>query len=411
MPDAHRPDAARTAIRLLVVIGSFNRGGCERHLLRVLPVLDPDCIEVEVFVLDKRGPLANVIESCGVPVHAPWIKGGGSRNPLFRGARIAVVSFQLWMYLIKRRPQITHYFLPASYLIGVPVAIMAGVKRRVLSRRSLDHYQRARPWLAAIERAFHRTTTAFIGNSRTVVQQLVEKERVPAERATVIYNGVPIPELVTEQREEIRAIHALGSNTLVMVIVANLIPYKGHVDLLRACARARDKLPVDWVLLIIGRDDGIGDELVHLVKELGLSNQVRFLGERDDVESVLAVCDIGLLVSYQEGFSNAILECMAAGLPMVVTDVGGNAEAVADGETGRVVPLGDEAGLADALAELAGDADLRRAMGCAGRQRVLNLFGLDRCVEDYTRFYQAVAADHFVGDFADVEFRDHEFLD
>ena len=157
--------------------------------------------------------------------------------------------------------------------------------------------------------------------------------------AALIYNGVHAnnmtgPALRARGREEL----GLGRDALVLIMVANLIPYKGHVDLLRALAEANPDLPAGWVLLAVGRDDGIGQCLSTLAGELEISTRVKWLGERDDVASLAAIADIGLLTSHEEGFPNVVLEGMAAGLPMVVTDAGGSVEAVVDGETGRVVP-------------------------------------------------------------------------
>jgi glycosyltransferase involved in cell wall biosynthesis len=182
----------------------------------------------------------------------------------------------------------------------------------------------------------------------------------------------------------------LAAETLVLVLVANLIPYKGHADLLRALAMARDRLADDWTLLCVGRDDGIGGELAALARDLGLGRHVRWLGHRDDGPALLAAADIGLLCSHEEGFSNAILEGMAAGLPMVVTDVGGNAEAVLDDDTGLVVPARDPTRLAEAIVALARDPARRQAMGAAGRRRVATKFTRQACVLAYERLYEGM---------------------
>ena len=115
---------------------------------------------------------------------------------------------------------------------------------------------------------------------------------------------------------------------------------------------------------------------------------MRFLGQRLDVDRLLQAADFGVLPSRaNEGFSNAILESMRAGLPMIVTDIGGNAEAVVDGETGFVVPPADPSALAAALLRLAQHPDLRRKLGAAGRERVRTVFTLDACVANYRALY------------------------
>ena len=174
------------------------------------------------------------------------------------------------------------------------------------------------------------------------------------------------------------------------LLVANLIAYKGHADLLQALGRVRDDLPEGWVLLCAGRDDGPGDDLKAAATALGIGGGVRWLGERSDVPTLLACADIGLLCSHQEGFSNSILEGMAAGLPMIVTDVGGNPESVVDGVTGMVAPPRDPRALGDAILALARDPERRKAMGEAGRRRAVESFSLEACVARYERLYDTL---------------------
>jgi glycosyltransferase involved in cell wall biosynthesis len=121
-------------------------------------------------------------------------------------------------------------------------------------------------------------------------------------------------------------------------------------------------------------------------------DQISFFGSRDDVADILAASDIGILASHQEGFSNAVLEGMAAGLPMVVTDVGGNAEAVLDGVTGLVVPARDPRRLAQAITQLAHDKQRRVAFGTAGRQRAAECFSQEQCKRRYDVLYRGLLA-------------------
>ncbi len=175
-----------------------------------------------------------------------------------------------------------------------------------------------------------------------------------------------------------------------MTLVANLFAYKGHADLLLALAGRRDQLPDGWVLLCIGIDKGQGEALKRQSEQLGLSKNIHWLGERDDVTDLLAASDLSLLVSHEEGFSNAVLEGMAAGLSMVVTDVGGNPEAVIDGETGLVVPAHDPEALGAAVVRLAGDRGLRTRFGEAGLKRFQEKFTLARCVQRYVVLYRGL---------------------
>lgn len=372
-----------------MVVGSLDNGGTERHLLQVLPALDRARFRPEVFALQRRGVLANRLEAAGVPVRAPWISGGRDWHALLKIARLMLVTFQLWAYLLVKRPGAVHMFLPASYLLGMPAACMALVRRRLMSRRSRNHYQQNKRLAGWFERRWHRLASAIVGNSQRVMDDLLHDEKVPPGRAALIYNGVE-PMVIAPDRAVTRAALGISAHQLVIVMVANLIAYKGHRDLIDACGRVTDRLPPDWRLLIVGRDDGIEGELADRARRVGIAANVQFLGERDDAPALLVAADIGVLASHEEGFSNALLEMMSAGLPAVATDVGGNAEAVIDGACGLIVPPRDPSALGAALARLASAPELRARFGAAARARVEEHFTVRRCVAAYEDLYEAV---------------------
>jgi glycosyltransferase involved in cell wall biosynthesis len=128
------------------------------------------------------------------------------------------------------------------------------------------------------------------------------------------------------------------------------------------------------------------------VEARGLKANVEFLGERSDVPALLAAADFGVLSSYEEGFSNVILESMAAGLPMIVTNVGGNPEAVLDRQTGIILPPHDPAALGQAILDLAQDPELRRRLGAAALLRVQKDFSMESCVDAHEGLYEQLLA-------------------
>ncbi|MGB9624120.1 MAG: glycosyltransferase, partial [Phycisphaerae bacterium] len=131
--------------------------------------------------------------------------------------------------------------------------------------------------------------------------------------------------------------------------------------------------------------------LRDLARRLGIADHVRFLGRRDDVPQVLGAFDVFALTSRREGMSNAILEAMACGLPVVATRTGGNAELIVDGQTGLLIESGRAESLVRALRMLTDRADLREAMGTAGRRRIESLFTIGRMAEAYARMYERIA--------------------
>jgi len=152
---------------------------------------------------------------------------------------------------------------------------------------------------------------------------------------------------------------------------------------------------LDWTLLCIGRDTGIGNDLQVLARDLSIASHIRWMGLRQDVIKLLQLSDIGLLASHQEGFSNAILEGMAAGLPMIVRDVGGNSEAVLNGQTGLVVPPHQSTALGDTIVELAMNRGRISTMGMMGRARIYEFFSLNDCVDRYENLYMGLLGKKF----------------
>lgn len=388
----------RQPLPILYVIGSLDVGGAERHLARVVPALDRERWAPAIYTFNRRGDLADAVERSGVPVYSPRIPAFlRSRNLLSRMMRLSFTFTHLVWHLMRNRPCLVHYFLPASYLIGLPATFLAHaltvftgkLPLRVMSRRSLALYQRNHPVAARLERLLHRGCSAVIGNSRAVIAEL-EAEGVRPEQLQLIYNGIETPPVDDFDKGAKRAELGLSDDSLVIVQVANLIPYKGHADLLEAFAKLSKELDSEIVLCLVGRDDGIGAELASKARALGIGEQVRWLGVRDDVSEILAIADIGVLSSHQEGFSNAVLEGMAAGLPMVVTRVGGNPEAIIDGETGLIVSPSNPHDLAEAMGRLAKEPTLRRRFGAAALARQKRKFSLKRCLEGYERVYAAL---------------------
>jgi len=378
-------------MKVLYVIGSMEVGGAEQHLLRVAVALRERGYKPEVFTLTPGGPLTRSFLENNVPVHGvrlPELLTRALRHDrILAWAGLMYSAAALWWLYWRKRPQIVHFFLPAAYIVGGVVSLFAPPIVRVMSRRSLNLYQAKHRLFRRIEHGLHPRMDIVCGNSKAVIEDL-KAEGIPPSRLRLIYNGIPLDRFdKCRSPNHIRSELQIGDDTLVLVMVANLIPYKGHADLIDALGLIKNRLPPNWVLLCIGRDDGIRERLETRAHASGLQAHVRFLGSRVDVPDLLCAADIGVLCSHEEGFSNAILEGMAARLPMIVTNVGGNAEAVIHGDTGLVVPARDPEALAAALLSVALNPD-RGVMGVRGRTRVTALFSMQACVGAYSDLYQ-----------------------
>tara|TARA_Y100000588_G_scaffold133008_1_gene145842 strand:+ start:8794 stop:9954 length:1161 start_codon:yes stop_codon:yes gene_type:complete len=372
-------------IDILIIIGSLDTGGTERHLTQVLPRLKQEGIRIAIAAFSRPGELAPLLAAKDVPVLSPklskWVE---DITPL----KFLIKVFWLGWIISSLRPRVVHSFLPEGYLLGTLWAILLRIPLRVMSRRSLNHYQEHHPFLTLLERWLHRKTHALIGNSDAVVEELKREAGPCADRVQLIRNGVDTKRfLQTKPRTQVRSDLGIPETGLLITKVANCIPYKGHRDLLDALHLIADKLPKNWWLACVGRDDGPLQSLQAQAQHLGLSEHILWLGSRQDIPNILSASDIGVLTSHEEGSSNAILEYMAAGLPIIATSVGGNPEIVQDGITGILVPPKTPAPLSSALLTLSKNVSLRKSMGMSGRDRVEECFSIENCVQSYRETY------------------------
>ena len=267
-----------------------------------------------------------------------------------------------------------------------------------MSRLSLNFcHQTLWPYRVIEPCLLHRLVDITIGNAHAVLRDL-RAEGVPEDKLRLVYNGIDGATLrgMMVDRDEARLQLGIASDALVLSAVGNLHVYKGHADLLQSLSLLRGRLPENWVLIVAGRDaQGSLGNLRRRANDLGLSRNVRFVGERNDVPVILSAADIHISASHHEGFPNNILEAMSAGLPVVATAVGGVPEQVIDGETGLLVPPRDHAALASTIDVLAADVDARQAMGRAGREYVTRTFRIERSVAALSKIYLAAAAPGF----------------
>jgi glycosyltransferase involved in cell wall biosynthesis len=203
----------------------------------------------------------------------------------------------------------------------------------------------------------------------------------PAGRVAVVRSGVDVAAFAPgtpDERAAARAALGLAGCQPAVLCVARLSPEKNVGGFLEAAAIAARRAP--GARFLVAGGGPLGPTLRYQIECLDLSGQARLLGRRDDVPRLLAAVDVLCLPSREEGLGLAVLEAMAAGLPVVATNVGGVPEVVAAGETGLLVPPGDPAALAAALAALLTAPDRARAMGAAGRARAAERFTLRHMV-------------------------------
>jgi glycosyltransferase involved in cell wall biosynthesis len=374
---------------VLAFVGSLNVGGCERHLATVYPRLAAAGLKIGIVTFQRGGPLEGLVRAGGVDILCVDRKRRQrivSRYSAY--LRLVTNILDIARLLHSRQVRIAHFFLPGAYIFGGLGALLASHSNTVMSRRSLNDYQTGHPRAARIERFLHSKMRLLVANAKPVRDQLIA-EGAPPERTLLLHSGVDLEQLGhIPDRAVAREQFDLAPEVLMIAIVANLIPYKGHSDLIDALGRIASEIDRRWILLVAGRDDGPGLALKQRAQSLGIASNIRWLGLIDDVPVLWRAADIGVLASHQEGLPNSLLEAMALGVPMVATKVGGVTDIATDEEDALLVPPRAPHALAMALLRLINCPELRLRLGKAATARVHNTFSLQACVDGYRQLYE-----------------------
>lgn len=343
--------------KILYVIAGLGRGGAEKQLYLLLKYLDRIAFAPTVVSLSEGGAWAAPLRELGVPViELP-------RRRSFEAGRF----LRLYNLVRKARPDILQTFLFSDNVYGLLAGRLARVPILVASRR-IDSYGDSRSSLRRINRALTRWADAVICNAERTL------DHVPAglrARHMVIRNGI---EAVPPSRARAAVREALGIPLDAPVVggAGRLVAAKNHRRFIDVAAAVLTERPDAFFLLAGGGP--LNDDLRAYIRIGGREGRVRLLGERDDVPDLFGALDVFLLTSDREGLSNTTMEAMMAGLPCVVTDVGGNRELVRDGETGFVCAGGRVPEMAARVRELLDDPALRRRLGDRARARMENEF-------------------------------------
>jgi glycosyltransferase involved in cell wall biosynthesis len=359
--------------RILQIIPTLDRSGAEKQLTLLAAGLPRPEFETHVGLLTRTGPLAAELEAVGVPV-----------TLIGKSGKVDPASFlRLKRHIAELRPDLVHTWLFAANGYGRAAALAAGVRHVVAGERCVD------PWKAwhelAIDRWLARRTERIVVNSAGV-RDFYVRHGLPSEKFVVIPNGIAPPAPSDLGRNELLAELGLPAGARLVGAINRLWPQKRLKDLIWAA----DLLKVirdDVHLLIVG-DGPQRDRLERFRRQVRIEDKVHFLGHRNDVPRLLPHFDALWLASEYEGLPNVVMEAMAAGVPVVATDISGNRDLVVPGETGFLVPVGGRAAFARETKRILDDADLARRLGEAGRQRVLTEFTIERMVDHHAELYR-----------------------
>lgn len=363
--------------KMLFVIDylSGTRGGTEGQLLTLIRGVARHGLAPQLAALQSTEYTRSSLD-LGCPVSALDIT-----RVLRLRSLVRLIRFAWWVR--RERIELVHVFFNDSAMI-IPWFAKLGGSKVIASRRDMGYWY-TRGNLRLLRMA-NRFVDRFIVNSRAVAEHVMRRERVPGDRIRVIYNGYPFGSEEDPPLEGFRETLGIGPDDPVIGIVANLRPVKRHADILRAFAIVTRRFPRAHLLLV--GSGPLEGELRLLATELGLRT-VHFLGSLSHVIPVVKHFQVGVLCSESEGFSNALIEYMACGVPSVCTNVGGNPELIHDGVEGYLVELGDIPALASRIVTLLADPGLARTMGDRARARVEE-YTLERMVSAHLESYAEI---------------------
>lgn len=358
-------------------LDNMNPGGTELNAVRTAERLVARGVDLRLVTLQDDGPLRSRFEELGVPIQAFTIDS-------LMGRRAVAQAWRLRRFLRQLRPDVVHAHDMYSNILTVPTARLAGVPLVIASRR----------WWVAPERKHqilnrwaYKAAHAVLVNSPSVGKFVRERERVSQDRIEVIPNFLdaeafdpPAPKTLRAWRDEL----GIPDSALVIGSVANLLPVKDHLTLLRAVASVR-RTRTDAHLALVGEGE-MRPQLEALARKLGIADHVTLAGRRPSQPSFHHLFDISVLTSTSEGLPNSLLEAMAAARPVVATEVGAITDII-DDSVGRLVPASDPDAVAAALLELARDPDLRVRLGTAGRARARADHSAEAVIDRLTALY------------------------
>lgn len=335
---------------------------------------------VHVASLSTGGVLRPLIERLGVPiVDLPLTS--------FYDANMARQTRRFISYLKQHRIEIVHSHDFYSNIFGMTGAALAKVRGRIASKRETTGTRTLAQQTA--ERFAFRLAHAVVANAAAVKEHLIG-EGVAEKKIAVIYNGLDLTRF-NQNGNVVNALRRVNLEAIegrpVVTMVANFeYRIKDHPMLLRAAQRVLQDMP-EAVFVIAGEGE-LRKETESLAAELGLNESCLFIGRCASVPDLLYASDICVLSSQAEGFSNSILEYMAAGRAVVATDVGGAREAIVEGQTGHLVAAGDDRTMAERIVGLLQDPSLRTSMGSNGRRVIEQQFSCESRLLNTSTLYQ-----------------------
>jgi L-malate glycosyltransferase len=370
-------------IKILKFLTLFAVGGTERQFTYVTKGLDRSRFDVHVGCLSREGKLLKEIEALNVPISE-------YRISCLYGATTMRRQWQFAQSLRREGVRLVHAYGFYPNVFCVPPARLAGCAT-IASVRDTGVFTSQIKLKSLAQKTACRMADRVIANS-IAVRDWLTSLGMKEKQITVIPNGIIVPERTVTTDVPVRRQLGIPPNAPLIAVVCRLNKNKGVEYFLQAAVTVSRQFPEARFLIVGGSyfDASYQPSLERFATELGLKDRVMLTGERSDIPKLLQEVDLSVLPSLSEGLSNSLLEAMAARVPVVATNVGGNPEVVLDGRTGLLVPPRDPDALANAMSRILQSPETAKKFGDAGYDRVKSQFSLEATLRRTEDLYMSV---------------------
>jgi glycosyltransferase involved in cell wall biosynthesis len=365
-------------LNIALVISDLHAGGAERLLVDMVAAWrqQDQPITPHVYTL-RDGPIRDELKAQGCAV---------TSLPVPHRINLLVISWLVRSFM-QDDIHLAHLHLPRAGFYG---RLAAGMLRVPILYTEHNLWEIYHPVSRFLNQSTYFLNSHVVAVSDAVLTSVRRHSRYSPAKLTRVYNGIlPGNGTLPTQRLSARNHLNVPDDAPIVGTIANLHPRKGLKFLLQAVSLVLEEFP-DLHLVIIGRDDGEGEMLCRIAQQLGIEHHVHMLGYQKNARQLLSAFDIFALPSLYEGLPVALIEAMAAGLPIVATRVGGNPELIRHGQTGLLVEPENVAALATSIRSLLSDPVQRAQLGAAAQIRMQTEFTVDSMAQSYAELYRAL---------------------